>query len=214
MDSSPLVTVGRSIVALAQIIGEYSWYVYGAIFAAVALLLLTHLVSDAFRLNPFGRVAYYTTRPANNLLRNVRSSRFYYPLKRALSFDPAVLMVVVGTAIICYVIYLILSYLINVLVGLGGSLGAFGTGQLFQGMRYLIGTVLLAVIFYLLTLMLLVFVNWIFGLFSRAAYRALDRIAPLLRIFEFGGVFAGWSFLILGIALSFAASAVQFIFFS
>jgi hypothetical protein len=214
MDSSPLVSIGRSIISLAHLIGAYSWYLYGALFAVVALLLVLRFLTEALRLNPFGRFAYYTARPANNLLRNVRSSRFYYPLKRALSFDPAFLMVVIGTAIVCYVIYLIVSYLLNVLIGLGGSLSAFGSGEWFQGVRYLIGTVLLAVIFYLLALMLLVFVNWMFGLFSRAAYRALDRIAPLLRIFEFGGVFAGWSFLILGIALSFAASAVQFIFFS
>jgi hypothetical protein len=34
----------------------------------------------------------------------------------------------------------------------------------------------------------------------------------LLNIFEFGGAFAGWSFLLLWIALSLAATAVERIF--
>jgi hypothetical protein len=148
------------------------------------------------------------------LLENMRRSRLYYPLRRALKFDPAVLMLLIGTAIICYVVSLVIGYLLALMSGVGRSLIAFGDGYVFNGVRYLVGTVLLAVIFYLLALMLIVFVNWIFGLLSRAAYRALERIGPLLHIFEFGGVFRGWSFLILGIALSFAASAVQLIFLS
>ena len=145
---------------------------------------------------------------------NMRQSRFYYPLKRALNFDPAVLMLLISTAIVCYVVALVLNYLIVILSGLGNSLIAFGAGSAFTGARFLVGTILLGAIFFLLVLMLMIFVSWIFGFFTGVAYRALERMAPLLRIFEFGGVFAGWSFLILGIALSFAASAVQVIFLS
>jgi hypothetical protein len=62
--------------------------------------------------------------------------------------------------------------------------------------------------------MTLIFVNWIFGFFNKAANWAMNRIGPLLRIFDFGGVFAGWSFVILWIALSwFAAPAVMYVFF-
>jgi hypothetical protein len=41
----------------------------------------------------------------------------------------------------------------------------------------------------------------------------MHRISPLLRIFEFRGVFAGFSFLILYLVLSLAASAVRAVFF-
>jgi hypothetical protein len=41
----------------------------------------------------------------------------------------------------------------------------------------------------------------------------MHRISPLLRIFEFGGMFAGFSFVILWIVLSLAASAVSAVFF-
>jgi len=214
MENSVLITIGQTIIGVGQTIKFVASYIYLAIFAAVVVLLLLRALSGALNLNPFGSFSYYATRPGNDLLRNMRNSRFYYPLKRALGFDPAIIMVLVATAIVCYVVYLIIDYFFMLLTGLGRVFIAFGSGNLFTGIRYLIGTLLLAIIFYLLALMLLVFVNWIFGLFNRLAYRALNRIAPLLRIFEFGGIFAGWSFLILGIALSFAASAVQLVFFS
>jgi hypothetical protein len=214
MESSPLILVGQYIIDAAQAIRFVAWYVYGAIFIAVVGLLLLRLLIDALQLSPFGRFAYYARRPANELLQNMRHSRLYFPLKRALGFDPAILMLLIATAILCYVASLVIDYIFGLLVGLGGSLLAFGSGHLFTGVRYLIGTILLAVVFYLLALMLIVFVNWVFGLLSRPAYRALERISPLLRIFEFGGVFTGWSFLILGIALSFAAAAIQLIFLS
>jgi len=214
MDLSPLVLAGEYILFAAQLVGQISWYIYLGIVVVVGALLAAHYLTEVLHLSPFGRLAYHANRPARVLLDNMRRSRLYYPLRRALKFDPAVLMLLIGTAIVCYVISLVVGYLLSLMSGVGRSMIAFGDGYAFNGVRYLVGTVLLAVIFYLLALMLIVFVNWIFGLFARASYRALERIGPLLRIFEFGGVFAGWSFLILGIALSFAAGAVQMIFLS
>jgi hypothetical protein len=214
MNPSPLVSAGEYILQAAQLISFVSWYVYiGVVIIVVAFLLLRYL-NDVLRVNPFGRWFHLTSHPADRMIKNMRQSRFYLPLKRALNFDPAILMLLISTAIVCYVIALVINYFIVILSGLGNSLIAFGAGSAFTGVRFLTGTILLCVIFFLLSLMLIVFVNWIFGFFTRAAYRALERIAPLLRIFEFGGVLAGWSFLILGIALSFAASAVQLIFLS
>lgn len=210
----PIALAGEYILFTAQMIGQISWYIYlGVVIVVVALLVARYLI-DTLRLNPFNRLVYNIMRPADTLLSNMRRSRFYYPLRRALNFDPAVLMVLLATAIVCYVISLVVHYLLVVMAGLGRSMIAFSAGSVFTGGRYLIGTILLMIIFYLLALMLVVFVYWIFGLFGQAASRALNRIGPLLRIFEFGGAFAGWSFLILGIALSFAASAVQLIFLS
>ena len=214
MDLSSLVLAGQYILFAAQLVGQISWYVYMSIVVVVVALLVARYLTNALHLNPFGQLAYHANRPADVLLGNMRRSRLYYPMRRALKFDPAVLMLLIATAIVCYVISLVISYLLGLMSGVGRSLIAFGDGYAFNGVRYLAGTVLLAVIFYLLALMLVVFVNWIFGLFSRAAYRALERIGPLLHIFEFGGVFAGWSFLILAIALNIAASAVQMIFLS
>ncbi len=212
MQASPITLLGRYVIDAVQIINSFSTFVYFVIIIAVATAVLLYVIVEALQLSPFGRFAYYARRPGNELLHHMRSSRFYYPLKRALGFDPAILMLLIATALVCFVASWIIGYLTTLLSGLGGSLLAIGNGEVFTGVWRLTGVILLSVIFYLMTLMTIVFVNWIFGLFGRAAYLALERIRPLLRLFEFGGIFTGWSFLILWIALSLAAGAVQFIF--
>ncbi len=179
----------------------------------VALLAL-RLLSDLLRLNPFGRLYQGLRLPTNKTISHMRSSRFYYPLRSSFGFDPAVPMALISLAILWYVATGVLQNLFFLLGGIARSLIAIGSGSIISGGRLLIGVVLLGLIFFLMALMTIVFVNWLFGLFRHAAMRAQYRLAPLLRIFEFGGAFAGWSFVILWIALSFAASAVQVVFFS
>ena len=212
--NSTLVTAGEYVLHLAQFINFISWYVYIGAAVIVGGLLLLRFLNDALRISPFGLWYRYTSDVATAMLKNMRHSRFYYSLRRAFNFDPAVLMLLVGTAIVCYAVALVVNYFIVILTGLGNSLLAFGGGSSVTGVRFLVGTVLLGAILFLLALMLIIFVYWIFGIFSRVAYRALERMGPLLRVFEFGGAFAGWSFFLLGIALSFAASAVQAVFLS
>jgi hypothetical protein len=163
--------------------------------------------------NPFGRLSYYLRKPTNDLIYYVRSSQFYFPLKQALKFDPTYLMVLIAMAIVWYVALSVIGYLNTVLGGLGQSLNMLAAGAVTRGVYTLIGTALLAAIFFLMTLMTIIFINWISGRFNRAAYWAMHRISPLLRIFEFGGAFAGFSFLILWLVLSLAASAVRVVFF-
>ncbi len=213
MQASPITLVGRYVIDAVQIINSFSTFVYFVIIIAVVTAVLLYVIVEALQLNPFGRFAHYARQPGNELLRHMRSSRFYYPLKRALGFDPAILMLLIATALVCFVASWIIGYLTLLLSGLGSSLLAIGGGEVLTGIWRLTGVILLSVIFYLMALMTVVFVNWLFGLFGRVAYLALERIGPLLRIFEFGGIFTGWSFLILWIALYLAAGAVQFIFF-
>lgn len=214
MQISPLVAAGQLILEVARLVLIGTFYFFWAVIIGVVVVVVVKLITDALKLNPFGRVAYYLNRPGNILIRHVRDSRFYYPLKRAFGFDPAVLMVFVAAALLCYVGYLIFRDFTQVLWGLSQALIDFGSGRPLSGGRFLIGTVLLATIFFLLALMLIVFVNSIFGLFPKFARYANYRIQPLLRLFEFGGIFTGWSFLILYIALTFAAQAVQLLFFA
>ena len=212
MESSPLSQIARVLNLLISFILASLGYVYGAIIGAIVVLLLLRYLLDWMQVSPFGRFAYYVRKPANELIHNVRSSRFYFPLKRALGFDPSVLMILIATAIVCYVVAEAVGFLLKVLQGLGMALTRFDRGETLAAGRNLLGVLLLGIIFYLLTMMLIVFVNWLFGLLSSAARWAMKRIEPLLHLFEFGGALAGWSFLILYIALSFAARAVSAIF--
>jgi len=199
-----LVSTLRLIISLA---------VNVTIAVAVGLLLARWII-DAANLNPFGRIAHFIRQPTNEMIYRARSSQFYLPLKRAFGFDPAILMILVALAILWVLVNGVFSDLFTVMLCLGRSIDAFGSGNPFLGARYLIGTILLAAIFFLLALMTIIFINWIFGFLNNTAYWAMERIGPLLRIFEFGGIFAGWSFLILWIVLSwFAAPAVMWVFF-
>ncbi len=205
---------GEVLLDVVERIREFVPLVIGVTLAIVVTLLILRLVADLLKLNPFGRIYQSVHKPTNGVIDQMRSSRFYHPLKRSLGFDPAILMVLVALAILWYVVDGVINNLLFVIQGFGSSLISFSNGNFFRGASYLIGSLLLAALFFLMALMTIVFVNWIFGLFRSAAYWAMERLAPLLRIFEFGGAFAGWSFLILWIAISFATAAVIMVFFT
>ncbi|MCG3163374.1 MAG: hypothetical protein JMDDDDMK_04771 [Acidobacteria bacterium] len=209
-----LATAGETIRELVFNLQRVISLAINITIGVTVALLIARWIIDAANINPFGRLFYYVRKPTNEMIYRARSSQFFLPLKRALGFDPAIIMILIALAILWMVANGIFGNLFTVMLGLGQSLDAFSFGQPFTGARYLIGTALLSVIFFLLALMTIIFVNWIFGFFNNAAYWAMNRIGPLLRIFEFGGVFAGWSFVILWIVLSwFAAPAVLYVFF-
>src|ERR1051326_9290759 len=106
---SPLLLAGRLVVTCAQYLQLAAFYLFGAIIVFIIVALLLRFITQALRLSPFGRFAYYAVRPADELLRNMRQSRYYFPLKRAFGFDPAILMLLLGTAILCYVAYTVIN---------------------------------------------------------------------------------------------------------
>ena len=209
-----ITNIGRLLVDLVGRLRDFVQLAIGLTIAVVVAFLIVRIMTEFLKLNPFGRIYQTLRRPTDEVIDRMRSSRFYYPLKRSLGFDPSILMVLVSLAILWYVVSSMIYNLLSVLEYLGISLIFFGSGSVFRGARFLIGSLLLAAIFFLMSLMTIVFVNWIFGLLRRSSYWAMERLAPLLKIFEFGGIFTGWSFIILWIALSFAAFAVTAVFFS
>jgi hypothetical protein len=206
------ISLGDMLIILADWISRIARLLINITVGAVVIFLALRWLNDVLGANPFGRLSYYLRKPTNDLVYYVRSSQFYFPLKQALRFDPTYLLVLIAVAIVWYVALSIIGYLNTVLGGLGGSLNLLAAGNVTRGVYTLIGTSLLAVIFFLMTLMTIVFINWISGRFNRAAYWSMHRISPLLRIFEFGGALAGFSFLILWLVLSLAASAVSAVF--
>jgi hypothetical protein len=207
------ISLGEMLRILANWIGYGAGLLVKITVGAVILLLLIRWITDALNTNPFGRLIYYLRKPTNELVYYIRSSQFYIPLKQALKFDPTYLMALIAVAIVWYVALSIIGYLTTVLTGLGVGLDWLAIGNVTRGVYTLIGVSLLAALFFLMTLMTIVFINWISGKFNRAAYWSMSRISPLLRIFEFGGALAGFSFVILWFVLSLAANAVMAVFF-
>jgi hypothetical protein len=207
------ISLGEMLRIMAAWIGYGAGLLVKITVGVVILLLLIRWITDALNTNPFGRLIYYLRKPTNDLVYYIRSSQFYIPLKQALKFDPTYLMALIAVAIVWYVALSIIGYLTTVLTGLGVGLDWLAIGNITRGVYTLIGVSLLAALFFLMTLMTIVFINWISGKFNRAAYWSMSRISPLLRIFEFGGALAGFSFVILWFVLSLAANAVMAVFF-
>jgi hypothetical protein len=208
------IQIGRGIISAVSTMRDIVQLVIGVTIALVIALLFIRILTDVFKMSPFGKVYHSLRRPTDELYQRMRTSNFYYPLRRSFGFDPTIIMILIALAVSWYVIYIVSNYLFQILTSMGFSLISFGNGDVLAGARILIGTLLLAAIFFLMTLMTIVFVNWLFGLMRRAAYWSMERLSPLLKIFDFGGMLSGFSFIILWIALIFAAAAVQAIFLS
>ena len=203
----------RLLIDFAGYLSYFIQLIFDIVIGVFVFLLLLRWVLDRFGVNPFGRIVFYVRRATNDLVFYARSSRFYLPLKRAMGFDPAILMVLLGLALVWFLVPGFLGSIPLIIVGLGTSLSHFGVGNISKGITALIGSTLLAVIFFLMLLMTIIFVNFISGALQHVSYRAQERLAPLLRTFEFGGVMAGWSFPLLWLVLYLASRIVSSAFF-
>jgi hypothetical protein len=202
-------SVAGYILYLARLLPEVAKYIFGVVILFVFIILTLRMLADVMKLNPFGKFAYYSTQPANRMMGYMRSSPFYYPLKRALGFEPSVLMAFFATVLLCYVTFVIVNYVSTSLLAIANLLLAMSKPDLFLAGRYLIGTTLIIIVFFLMTLMTLIFINSIFGLVKGGARFALQRLQPLLDLFERRLPWPGMSFILLWIILLVVASAVN-----
>ncbi|HQR34131.1 MAG TPA: hypothetical protein PLK30_15440 [Blastocatellia bacterium] len=208
-----LASIGLPLVLLVDSINYFARLAINIIIGVVVVLLILRWLMDAFDVSPFGRVVYYLRQPTDKLVAYARSSRFYYPMRQAFKFNPTILIALIEVAIVWFVLMMLLGYLTAIISDLSLTLNALGMGYIASGIRFLIGTLLMSAIFFLMCLMTVIFVNWITGLFDRWSFQAYQRLGPLLRVFEFGGKYAAWSFTFLWLALYFSATAVQSLFF-
>lgn len=202
-------SVADIIFLLAYTILQVSKFVFSAVIIGIFIILTLRMLADVMKLNPFGKFAYYSTQPANRMIGLMRNSPFYYPLRRALGFDPSVLMVFFATVLLCYVMFIIVNYVSTSLLAIANLVIAVGDRNLMLAGRYLIGTVLISIVFFLLTLMTLMFINSVFGLVKSGARFAAQRLQPLLDLFERRLPWPGFSFILLLIILQVVASAVE-----
>ena len=214
---SPLLTISDALANLARWLQNISQTViYIGLAIALTLLLIRFLI-DKFDFNPFSRFTYYARRPTEKWFYEIKNSQFYRPIRQALGFDPVYLLMLLAFAILFYLLNSLVSFVIALLSYLSVTLNAFGMGATLAGGRYLIGTLLLATIYFLMALMTILVIHSWFGLFDRPAYWAGRRIYPLLNSlinsFDPSGRLGPFLFILVFILLSFATGAVQSIFF-
>jgi len=210
---SPLLTISDYLKSLAGWLSAISQTaIYIGLAIALTLLLLRFL-TDKLNFNPFSRFAYYARRPTEKWFYEIKGSQFYHPIRQALGFDPAYLLLLLAFVILFYLLHSLISFLVALLTFLSVTLNAFGMGDAVAGGRYLLGTVLLALLYFLMALMTILVIHSWFGLFDRPAHWAGRRIYPLLYSIDPSGRLGPFLFIILFLILSFVAGAVQSIFF-
>jgi hypothetical protein len=210
---SPLLTISDYLKSLAGWLSAISQTaIYIGLAIALTLLLLRFL-TDKLNFNPFSRFAYYARRPTEKWFYEIKGSQFYRPIRQALGFDPAYLLLLLAFVILFYLLNSLISFLGALLSFLSVTLNAFGVGDAVAGGRYLLGTVLLALLYFLMALMTILVIHSWFGLFDRPAHWAGRRIYPLLYSIDPSGRLGPFLFIILFLLLSFVAGAVQSIFF-
>src|SRR5262245_39422079 len=120
-----IITTVTSLQGLVQLL-------IGITIGVVTAFLLIRVLTDVLKLNPFGRIYQTARRPTDEVIYRMKSSHFYYPLKKSLGFDPAVIMVLFALAITWYVIYNVINNLFLVLTQLGSSIIYLGGGDIFK----------------------------------------------------------------------------------
>jgi len=210
---SPLLTVSDFLKSLAIWLNAISQIaIYIGLAISLTLLLLRFLL-DKFDFKPFSRFTYYARRPTDKWFYEIKNSQLYRPIRQALGFDPAYLLLLLAFVLLFYLLNSLISFVVALISHLSDTLNAFGMGATLVGGRYLIGTLLLATIYFLMALMTILVIHSWFGLFDRAAYWAGRRIYPLLNSLDSSGRLGPLIFILAFILLSFVASAVQSIFF-
>lgn len=210
---SPLISAGAWIQWIASWLQLIAHYVANAALAVAILLLLARFLVERFEINPFGRFAYYARRPTEKWFYEIKGSQFYRPIKKALGFEPIWLLLLLAFVLLFFLLRSLVDDATLLLNCIGITLSQFGMGNMASGVKALIGTVLLGVIYFLMALMTILIINSWFGLFDRAGYWAGRRIYPILRSFDPSGRLGPLVFMLMFFLLSLFASAVQRAFF-
>lgn len=210
---SSLIAAGNLIRDIAAWLQWIATYTANIALAVVLFLLLVRFLLDRFHSNPFSRFAFYARRPTDKWFYEIKSSQFYYPIKRALGFEPIWVLMLLAFVLLFFLLRALVSDVVLVLQCTGITLSYFGSGETLSAGKALIGTLLLCLIYFLMGLMTILVIHSWFGLFDRAAYWAGQRIYPLMRSLDSSGRLGPFLFLILFFVLNLLASAVLSAFF-
>ncbi len=210
---SPLVSAGELIQSIAGSLSLISHNVANVALALAILLLLVRFLMERFEISPFGKFAYYVRRPTEKWFYEIKGSQFYRPIKQALGFEPIWLLLLLAFVLLFFLLRGLIDDVVLMLGCIGTTLLRFGLGEMWPGVKALIGTALLGVIYFLMGLMTILVINSWFGLFDRAAYWAGRRIYPLLRSFDPSGRLGPFIFLLMFFLLGLFANAVLSAFF-
>src|SRR5262245_53777038 len=121
MNLVPIVEIGNLIISTVRSLQGFVQLVISITIGVVTAFLILRVMTDALKLNPFGRAYQTARRPTDEVIARMKGSHFYYPLRKSLGFDPAVIMVLFALAITWYVVYTVIDNMFLILNYLGAS---------------------------------------------------------------------------------------------
>jgi hypothetical protein len=198
---------------LSRLVSNGAGFLIYFLMTLVIVLLLIRFIVEQFKLSPFGRVAFYATRPTDTWFRQAKSSQIYYAMKRALPFDPIWLLLLLGFAFFFYLLYMLAIDVALFLSALSSTFAYFANGRVGAGLQATLGTVLLFFLYFAMALMTILVINSFFGLFQRPARWAGNYIYPMISSFDRTGTLAPLIFILAFWLLGALASAVRIAFF-
>lgn len=205
---SPLNSAGVFLQNLAITLLLWTKTAANIALTVVVVLILIRVLVDKFGFNPFGRFVYYLCRPTNRWFYEVKSSPIYRPVKNLVRFEPSWLLLLLAAAVMYFLVRDLVENMLTWLHCVGVTLTFFGLGDAGGGIKALIGTALLTVIYVLITLMIILVIHSWFGLFDRWAYKAGRRIYPLIQKLDRNNRFGPFAFLIAFLLLGAASTIV------
>ncbi len=214
---SPITTVGEYLSRIAFQLLRYANDLTFLLCLVVLLLVIARYLTDRFNVNPFGRVPFYLRRPTDGWFYHLKHSQLYFAAKKAFGFDPIWLLMGAGVVLVYLMLPSLIGPIIGMLQAISTTLSHFGAGRVRAGIAALVGTVLLTCIYSLLLMMLVMVVNFFFGILARPAQRAGTFIYPLINLplsrFDPSGRFFPIFFILLSFVLQLLASFIAERFF-
>ncbi|MGH9802008.1 MAG: hypothetical protein ACRD82_16725, partial [Blastocatellia bacterium] len=91
-----LASAGLPLVRMVDTINYFARLAINVVVGVIAVLLIIRWLMDAFDVSPFGRIVYYLRQPTDKLVAHAHGTRFFYPMRQALKFNPAILIALIG----------------------------------------------------------------------------------------------------------------------
>lgn len=188
---------------------------FGVIGWAILVIVTFIYVRKARDFSPFnriGKLVHGVARHTSNVVRGVRASRFYDPLRGLMKRDPTILMIIIFSVLVIFLSTQLLRYVTDAIFSLALSIQMIFAGFVFKGAWMLVGAVINAALIFLLSMMLFMFISYLFDFLHRLSRFARRFVNPLILVVERSGVPSTWSFFVLYIIVSILQQAFSGLF--
>lgn len=189
--------IGVAYAERAIMVGMIAWAI-----VVVVTFIYIRKARDFSPFNKIGKVVHAVARHAANVVKAVRNSRFYDPLRGLVKRDPTILMIILFTVLVVFLSNQLLRYITDAVVFLALAVRMILGMSIVQGVWMLVGALVNAYLIFLLSMMLFMFISFLFDFLHKISKFASRFINPWLQVVERAGIPRTWSFFFFYIIVS------------